>query len=311
MYSLVIPVYKNSQSIDALLNCVEHLNDQLGRNLEVVFVVDSSPDDSWIQLHTKLPLRSFRSILLLHSKNFGAFAAIRTGLEYASGPFFSVMAADLQEPPELVFSFFRDMESGSCDVAIGYRESREDPFFSRFFSYIFWALYRGFIIKDIPPGGVDVFGCNLPVRNQILSMKEANSSLVAQLFWTGFVRRTYAYKRKKREAGTSAWSFKKKLAYLMDSVFSFTDLPIQMFLAIGVLGMLVSVAVGTAALIGKLSGMIQVSGYTALVITISFFGATTILGLGVVGAYAHRTYENSKQRPLSIVMKQDHFKKGS
>lgn len=307
MYSLIVPVYKNSESIDALLKVAGDLNEQLGKKLELVFVVDGSPDDSWAQLNSKLPHCTFRSKLVLHSRNFGAFQAIRTGLIHASASYFSVLSADLQEPPELIIDFFRDLEMQTCDVALGYRKSREDPAVKRFFSSIFWLLYRKFVIKEIPPGGVDIFGCNLLVRKQILRLKEANSSLIAQLFWLGFVRKTYPYDRKKRFSGKSAWSFRKRINYLLDSVFSFTDIPIKAFLLVGTAGLAVSIIVAIAALIGKLSGSIQVSGYTALVITISFFGASTILGLGIVGAYAHRTYENSKQRPLSIVMNEVAF----
>jgi len=309
LYSLIVPVYNNSESIDALLEVSGTLNGQLEGKLELVFVVDGSPDDSWAQLNAKLPGCSFRSRLLLHSRNFGAFAAIRTGMEYASGPLFSVMAADLQEPPELVLTFFKELKEGNCDVVFGCRESREDPGLSRLFSALFWGFYRKFIIKEMPPGGVDIFGCNLVVRNQVIRLSEANSSLIAQLFWVGFVRKMCPYGRRKREAGKSAWTFRKKMNYLLDSVFSFTDLPIKVFLLIGLLGMLVSITVGTVALVAKLAGLIQVSGYTGLILTVSFFGATTILGLGIVGAYAHRTFENSKQRPLSIVMKDDSYSK--
>jgi glycosyltransferase involved in cell wall biosynthesis len=85
MLSLVIPVYRNEGSIDDLLSAVGDLNRRLGTAFEAVFVVDGSPDACYSLLRTKLPACSFRSQLVLLSRNFGSFTAIRTGLQYARG----------------------------------------------------------------------------------------------------------------------------------------------------------------------------------------------------------------------------------
>src|SRR3954447_11494386 len=99
MMSLVIPVYKNSGNVPPLLAALEQLNKELSGELEAVFVVDGSPDDSYLKLAQALPRAGFRSQLLSLARNFGSFAAIRAGLEAGKGQRFAVMAADLQEPP--------------------------------------------------------------------------------------------------------------------------------------------------------------------------------------------------------------------
>jgi len=106
-YSLVIPVYKNEESIPSLLEAIEKLNRDLDGQLEAVFVVDGSPDQSYALLKTHLPACQFQSKLLLLSRNFGSYAAIRAGLQAATGSYFAVMAADLQEPPVLVLEFLK------------------------------------------------------------------------------------------------------------------------------------------------------------------------------------------------------------
>ena len=93
------------------------------------------------------------------------------------------MAADLQEPPELVEEMFRTLETGSVDITVGTRIGRDDPRSSRWASAVFWRLYRKLIQKEVPPGGVDIFGCNRAVRDQLLEIREANTSLVGLLFW--------------------------------------------------------------------------------------------------------------------------------
>ena len=131
MISVVVPVYKNSDTIAALLQSFADVSAKLDDTLEVVFVVDGSPDDSYERLRDGLPGQPFRAQLLRLSRNFGSFAAIRAGLEAAKGQTFAVLAADLQEPPDLVLEFSRRLRAGDTDIVIGSRVSRADPLFSR------------------------------------------------------------------------------------------------------------------------------------------------------------------------------------
>ncbi|PJK14213.1 glycosyltransferase [Lysobacteraceae bacterium NML07-0707] len=301
-YSLVIPVYKNSENIKELLPACQGLQQALGKRLEIIFVVDGSPDDSHLQLQTQLPQSGLRAQLISLSRNFGAFSAIREGLLHARGNYTAVMAADLQEPPELILEFFSRLEKDEGDIAFGLRESRKDPFVSKMFSSIFWKIYRRFIQRDIPTGGVDVFAINRKFLNHITSFSEANSSLLALLFWLGGRRIFVPYARQERRLGKSAWTFRKKLTYLLDSIFAFTDAPIRLLLASGILGMGLSILLGIVILIARLLGEVDVPGYTGTMLTVLFFGGLNALGLGLVGNYAWRAYENTKQRPLSIPM---------
>jgi polyisoprenyl-phosphate glycosyltransferase len=307
MISLVVPVYRNSENIGALLAAVQQLSDELHGELEAVFVVDGSPDDSYLRLSTELPSARFRSRLLLLSRNFGSFAAIRAGLAAGSGQHFAVMAADLQEPPALVAEFARRLAGDRCDVVVGQRTGRADPLLSRLFSALFWRFYRRFVMREIPEGGVDVFGCNREVRDQIVLLTENHSSLVGLLYWVGFRRESVPYVRRERRAGRSGWTFKKKVAYLMDSVFSFTDLPIRVLLRVGTFGLILSVALATVVVIAKALGDIPVPGYAATVLTIAFFGALNCFGLGIIGGYVWRTFENTKSRPNYIVASEHRF----
>lgn len=159
MISLVIPVYRNEGSIPDLLAAVSELNVRMDNTLEAVFVVDGSPDRCYDLLKEALPQQSFRSQLILLSRNFGAFMAVRTGLQFGKGDRFAVMAADLQEPPELVLEMNQVLCTKNIDVVVGVREAREDPLLSRLASQVFWGFYRRYVVPEIPPGGVDMFAC--------------------------------------------------------------------------------------------------------------------------------------------------------
>nr|WP_286674947.1 glycosyltransferase family 2 protein [Pseudomonas subflava] len=301
--TLVIPVYRNEGSIPDLLLAVQGLSEGLAGQLEVVFVVDGSPDRSYELLNDALGRINLRAQLILLSRNFGSFMAIRTGLQFAQGERFAVMAADLQEPPELVLRMNQALLAQDVDVVVGVRERRQDPLLSRVASQVFWGLYRRYVVPDIPPGGVDMFACNRVFRNTLLTLEERHSSLIAQIFWLGFRRTSVSYERKERQHGKSAWTMRKKINYLMDSVFSFTDLPIRLLIRIGSLGSLIACVLGLFVLLGRLSGAIEVPGYAMTMLTITFLGCLNLLGLGIVGSYAWRTYENTKQRPLAIPMR--------
>lgn len=309
MLTLVIPVYRNEGNLSDLFVAIAGLNVRLDHALEVVFVVDGSPDRCYEILRDQLPSQPFKSKLVLLSRNFGSFMAIRIGLQHGCGERFAVMAADLQEPPEMVLEMNQVLVRKDIDVVVGVRESRQDPWLSRTASKIFWGLYRRYVIPEIPPGGVDMFACNKAFRDTLLTLEERHSSLISQIFWLGYRRDVVMYSRQERVHGKSSWTFRKKINYLMDSVFSFTDLPIRLVTRVGAFGSGLAALFGIGTLIAKLNGVIEVPGYAMLMLIITFLGSLNLLGLGIVGAYAWRTYENTKSRPLAIPMQVECFGK--
>jgi len=304
-YSLIIPVYRNEETLEGLLDALRGIAQELDNRLEVVFVVDGSPDRSHLILQERLPAAGFPSQLISLSRNFGSFAAIRMGLKAAHGPFFAVLAADLQEPPELIVSFFRSLDSEPVDITIGTRESRGDPLMQSLSANLFWRLYRRFVLPEVPIGGVDVFGCNQRVRDALLRLRESNSTLIGLLFWLGFRRKTIPYSRRPRAAGRSAWTFRRKLRYLMDSCFALTDLPVTLIMTIGLVGSVASILLSIVVFIAWLIGAITVPGYTPVILVLLTSFTSTMLALGVMGGYVWRTFENTKGRPLYLPMTHD------
>ena len=156
-------------------------------------------------------------------------------------------------------------------------------------------------MPDVPVGGIDVFGMNRNVAQELLGLTESASSLVGLLYWVGFRRVEVPYVRQARLEGTSRWTFRKKFNYLTDSVFAFTRLPIRALAAIGVLGATVVTVVSVVVLVAWATGHVSVSGYTPLMLAI--LGCTFLLlaAMGVLGSYIWRIFENTQGRPPSIV----------
>jgi glycosyltransferase involved in cell wall biosynthesis len=301
MLTLVIPIYKNEANLDRLLPAVTALHQKLPEQLEVVFVVDGSPDRCLEILSERLQTVPFRSRLVALSRNFGSFSAIAAGMEAGEGDVFAALAADLQEPPELILRFSEILHSGRADVVFGCRVARADPWLSEFFSNLFWRVYRHFVVKDMPKGGVDIFACTRQVRDRLLELKEVNTNLIALLFWLVFRREFVGYERQPRLEGKSAWTISKKIRYCLDSIFNFTDLPIRLLLYTGIIGMGFSVFCSSVVLGAWFFGKIKVPGYTPTVLALLFFGALTSLGLGIVGQYLWLTLQSSRKRPDYVV----------
>ncbi len=311
-YSVVVPVYRNEPTLAALVDLLGGLAGELPGPLECVFVVDGSPDGSLVLLRRLLAEeRRFSSQLISLSRNFGSFSAIRAGLAAAEGEFVAMMAADLQEPVSLVRDFFATLETGEHDIAVGVRASRGDPVATKLAARTFWWLFRRLVEPAIPRGGVDVFGCTRQVASQLLRLDESHTSLVGLLYWLGFRRLEVPYDRQPRPVGRSAWGFRRKARYLLDSIFSFTDLPITAIILVGVLGVVVSTASAIAVLVAWAAGKINVAGYTPLMLALFVMSSMILIALGLVGSYVWRTYENSKGRPGAIPMTHERFGRGS
>lgn len=310
-HSVVIPVYKNEANIPSLLTALEQLLSGFQTRSEVVFVVDGSPDKSYELLRARLPAFPHATQLIRHSRNFGSFQATRTGMAAARGELIAVMAADLQEPPELVARFFALLDADEADVVFGTREHRDDPWLSKLLSRVFWGLYRRFVERAMPSGGVDCFACNRTVSHALLAIRESNSSLIAQLFWLGYRRAFVGYVRQKRQEGKSAWTFGKRLRYMLDSIISFSDLPIMLILWVGALTFCGAAIYSVVLLRAWLYHQITVPGYTATMLVVILLGSLILLTQGLIGLYVWRAFENTKHRPLSLISGHETFEAAS
>jgi glycosyltransferase involved in cell wall biosynthesis len=289
-YSVVVPVYGNEATLPALIERLKVMADGLDARMEAVFVVDGSPDGSLLVLRKLLPMSGLLAQLVCHSRNFVA-----------------AMAADLQEPPELVEQFFEHLASGEYDVAVGVRTGRDDPLTTTMLSKAFWSMYRRWVHPDIPPGGVDIFACTQEVAVRLVALDESHTSMVGLLYWLGFRRIGIPYCRAPRTEGKSGWSFKRKMRYFLDSIFSFTDVPITVLTSIGVIGGALTLIASVVVIVARLTGAIKASGYTPIMLVMLLSTFTILFGLGVVGSYVWRSYENSKGRPGSVPMSHEDF----
>ena len=298
--SIIIPVYYNELNLQPLYKDIkEKVIDVIDYDYEIVMVDDGSKDNSWEVM--KVLAEQDDHVKLYHlSRNFGSHAAILCGLEHCSGDCAVIKAADLQEPTELILQMVDNWKTGN-NVVLAVRAGREEGKVQRGFADTYYKIVRKMALPAMPEHGFDVYLIDRKVIEVLSKLDEKNSALTGQILWSGFKTGYVEYVRKAREIGTSRWTLKKKIRLVMDTLFSFSTVPITVVEIIGALSFFGAAIWAIVVLICKIAGKISVSGWTTLFIFNLFSFGVIMLTLGILGEYLWRTYDASMGRPPDIV----------
>lgn len=298
--SIVIPVYYNAENLPPLYDDLkEKILDKVNFPVEIVMVDDGSGDNSY-RVMLSLAMRDERIRVFKLSRNFGSDAAVLCGLVNATGDCAVVKAADLQEPTEMLLEMYEKWREG-CNVVLAVREGREESRAQEFFADLYYAMTRRFALPNMPKKGFDVFLVDRRVINVLAGMNEPNSALDGQLLWAGFTTGTVTYVRRERKIGKSRWTLRKKLRLVADTLFSFSTLPIACITGLGAVSVIISVLWALNALVSKLRGEINVTGWTMMFIFQLLSFGVIMLTLGLLGAYLWRTFDASRRRPPYLI----------
>lgn len=298
--TILIPIYKSEQHIPYVFEYIHMIRDVVG-DLEVVFVIDGSPDASEQKIVEIASTTSLRVQVIRLSRNFGVGPALHAGLSHVATDSVVIIGSDLQEPQELYIDFFRRLESGSADVCLGERMSRDDPMFMRLTSSLFWAIQRRLIDSSTPRGGFDGVGLSRKAVSSLVGLTELNTSFTSQLQWIGFRRVYVPFHRRRRISGRSSWTFRRRSKLFADSIYGFTAAPVTFLTVVGILGSLMMLILLLITGLSALMGWMTVPGFATLVILGAFGHSITLAGIGIVGGYIFRAFENTKQRPRYII----------
>lgn len=297
--SIIVPVYYNENN---LLPLYEDLKDKVLnklKNYEIVMVDDGSGDRSWEKMK-ELQRMDPQIHLIKLSRNFGSHAAILAGLARASGDCAVIKAADLQEPSEILLEMFEEWKKGN-NVVLAVREGREESVFQKAFSNLYYWLVRKLALPNMPSTGFDIFLIDRKVIEVLKLMDEKNSAITLQVLWSGFKTSTIKYVRKKRKIGKSRWTLRKKIKLVVDSIVSFSYVPIRFMAAIGALFFIGSIIWGIVVFVSKLAGNIETPGYTTSLIFQLFSSGLIMFTLGILGEYMWRILDAARKRPTYIV----------
>lgn len=298
--SIIIPVYYNELNIaDLYADLRDKVLTVIDCDYELIMVDDGSGDNSWAEMR-KVAAVDDKVKLVKLSRNFGSHAAILAGLSECSGDCAAVKAADLQEPSELILDMLASWRQGN-KVVLAVREDRKESFFQKLFANAYYRLVRKYVINTMPEGGFDCYLIDRKVIEVLKLLDETNSAVTLQILWAGFKTDKVYYVRQAREKGKSRWTLAKKVKLTVDSIVTFSYMPIRLATYLGFIFFLCSLIWACALFIIKLTGGIPVQGYTTLAIFILFSSGLILLILGILGEYMWRTLDAARRRPAFII----------
>ena len=298
--SIIVPIYYNELNIPHLYEQMkEKILSRTDFEAEIVCVDDGSKDGSYKAL-LELREKDNRFKVVKLSRNFGSHTAILAGFAHATGDCMTMVAADLQEPLEIIIEMYEKWKQGK-KVVIAVRKDREDGFFQKLFSNTYYSLMQKYALKDMPSGGFDCFFIDKKVRDVLVSMNEKNSSIVGQVLWAGFEMDKIYYVRKKREIGESKWTLSKKIKLFIDSFMAFSYVPIRFISTLGIFISIVGFILAVFLIVNQFMFNVPVQGWTTMMITLLMLSGIQMLTLGVIGEYLWRNFDESRGRPTYIV----------
>jgi polyisoprenyl-phosphate glycosyltransferase len=296
--SVVIPAHGEAGHLVESLETIQDVLTSLGPH-EVIVVDDGSPDETWAVL-TDLAARwpALRALRL--SRNFGKEAALAAGLAHAEGEAVIVMDADLQHPPELIPEMVRLWAEEGHDVVNAVKRLREPESRAKnLLTRAYFRLFRG--LAGLHVGNATDFKLlDRRAADSLLRLPERRTFFRGLVTWLGFRQTDLAFDVVPRNAGRSNWSLWKLAVLALDSILAFSTLPMHLVTLLGLMLAGVSAVLGARTLWLWVGGE-AVPGFTTVILLLILIGSVLMIGLGIVGAYIAKIYDEVKGRPRYIV----------
>jgi len=300
--SVVAPFYDEVKGIKAFIEELELEFAKIGYadRHELVLVNDGSTDGSDKVLDS-MAVHYAGKIKILHlSRNFGHASAVHAGLEHASGQVIILMDSDLQDDPTCFDQFLQKWREG-YDVVYSQRSARQENFLLR---SLFWLFYRILLLMSdiyIPLDAGNYALMDRRVVKNLLTLPEKNLYFPGLRAWVGFKQIGIPTPRRQRYDGSARTGLKGKWNLASNAIFSFSYLPLIVFRILGILALTVSSALAIFALYHKLITGLAVTAWASNLITVTFFGGLNLFGIGIIGEYISRIYNEVRARPKYII----------
>jgi glycosyltransferase involved in cell wall biosynthesis len=302
LLSIVIAAYNEEPVLPELRRRLTDFMDALpeATRAEVVVVDDGSADctlDGLLEWAEADP----RVRVIGLARNFGHQAAVTAGLDAARGDAVVVMDADLQDPPEVITDMIAEYRRG-YDVVYGRRVSRAgEGWFKRLTAWGFYRAMRAFVHKDLPVDCGDFRLVSRRCLDALVTMRETHRFLRGMVAWVGFAQTTVEYERAARAAGQTKYPLRKMVQFAWTAAVSFSPAPLRLALAVGAMLGAFGLAYGVYAVGRFFLGYSNVPGWTSVIAVTCLVGGGVMVGIGILGEYVGRIFEEVKGRPLYVV----------
>lgn len=297
--SIVSPVYRAEMFIEKLVSEIQKVCENLNISYEIILVDDRSPDQSWTKMKQISAVNPFVKSIRL-SKNFGQHPAIMAGLSHAKGEWIVVMDCDLQDQPKVIADLYSKAIQG-FDVVLARRMQRKDSYLKKLSSKIFSKIY-GFFTDTKYDNEIANFGIyNKKVVRSILQVSDYIKFFPLFVNFVGFNNTSIPVEHAARDSGGSSYTFAKLVSLAFNSIISFSNKPLKIFVKFGLIISALSFIVGSYYLYEALTHKIEVIGFTSLIVSIWFLSGVIITTIGITGIYVGKIFDQTKSRPVFII----------
>jgi glycosyltransferase involved in cell wall biosynthesis len=300
LISIVVPMYFEEEVAQECYNRITAVMNSNHYNYELVFVNDGSTDRT-LEILEKIAMNDNRTKVISFARNFGHQIAVTAGIDYAKGDAIVIIDADLQDPPEVIPELVNKWLEG-FDVVYAKRKKRKgETWFKLVTAKCFYKFLNYMSDIDIPKDTGDFRLIDRKVAAVFRKMTEKNRFVRGMFSWIGFTQTYIEYERDERFAGETKYPFKKMIKFASDGIIAFSSKPLKLVMTLGSASVLVSIFVLLYSILTRLFGHEVQPGWASIMVAITFFSGIQLLGLGIVGQYIARIYDESKNRPIYIV----------
>lgn len=297
--SIVSPVYKAENFLDKLVSEIQKVMSVIDVEYEIILVDDRSPDNSWVRMkELSASNPNVKSIRL--SRNFGQHPAIMAGLAHVKGDWVVVMDCDLQDQPKEIEKLYKKAQEG-FDIVLARRTQRQDGYFKKLSSKIFSKVY-GYFTDTKYDNEIANFGIyNKKVIQSIVQVSDYIKFFPLFVNFVGYNATSIEVEHATRDSGNTSYTISKLLSLAFNSIISFSNKPLKIFVKFGIIISLLAFIVGSYYLYEAFTNRIDVLGYTSIIVSIWFLSGVIITTIGITGIYVGKIFDQTKNRPVFII----------
>ena len=302
--SVIVPMYYEEkvaeECYNRLTNVLKNIKDY---EYEIIVINDGSKDKT-LEILEKLAQHDEKLKVISFTRNFGHQAAVTAGLKHVTGDAIVIIDADMQDPPELIPEMLKLWEDGN-EIIYGKRKTREgETAFKLLTAKMFYNTLNALSDVEIPKDTGDFRLVDRKVVDTINLLPEHNKFLRGLFSWVGYKQTPFEYERKERFAGKTKYSLKKMLKLASDGIISFSNKPLKIVGGLGIISIIISICILIYALLSYIFKLNNLSsGWTSLMVAITFFAGVQLLSMWIMSEYIGRIYDETKQRPQYIIDK--------
>ncbi|MBP3886380.1 MAG: glycosyltransferase family 2 protein [Cellulosilyticum sp.] len=306
LLSIVIPMYYEEDVVQACYKELKRVMNEYQWNYEFIFVNDGSKDQTLLRLKEIAQIDSKVKIIDF-SRNFGHQIAVTAGVFHTQGDAVVIIDADLQDPPYVIKEMVDKWQEG-YDVIYAKRKKRKgETAFKRITAKCFYRLLHYMSEIEIPLDTGDFRLMDQKVVEAFKSMPERNRFIRGMVSWVGFDQTYVEYERDERYAGETKYPLKKMLHFAADGMISFSTKPLKFVRTLGFTTIFIAIGLAIYSLYAKYIIHSVVTGWTSIMVAITFFSGVQLFSIGLLGEYIARIYDESKNRPLYLIKEKINF----